>query len=452
MAKRKSTDIRVVESTCEFEPVAFRAPLKFGGRIVDQTDLINVTVVVENRDGQRATGTGSMPVGNVWAWPSQDIDPPTAEGVMKKFAEEVCELSESYPEFGHPMELAFTLQGEYFHLGRALPERMGLTEHMPELAVMVAASPFDAALHDAYGRVNGVNSFNALSSEFMNDDLSRYLDDDFAGEYLDQYTLREPVATLPLYHLVGAADPLSDGDIETRINDRLPETLPEWIAADGLTHLKIKLSGDDLKWDVERVLAIDTVTSEAQAARDCKQWFYSCDFNEKCANVDYVLDFLAKIKEANPAAFDRIQYIEQPTNRDLKANPENRMHKAAEIKPVVIDESLIDYEALLLAREMGYSGAALKACKGQTDSLLMAAAAQKLGMFLCVQDLTCPGSSFLHSSSIAARIPGIAAIEGNGRQYCPGPNKSYARRYPSMFNITDGTVGTAALNGEGLGF
>ena len=37
------------------------------------------------------------------------------------------------------------------------------------------------------------------------------------------------------------------------------------------------------------------------------------------------------------------------------------MHKAAELKPVVIDESLTDYEALLLSRDLGYSGVALKA-------------------------------------------------------------------------------------------
>jgi len=88
-----------------------------------------------------------------------------------------------------------------------------------------------------------------------------------------------------------------------------------------------------------------------------------------------------------------VHYIEQPTHRDLKAHPENRMHAAAKIKPVVIDESLVDFESLLLCREMGYSGVALKACKGHSEALLMGAAAQKYGMFLCVQDLTCPGSS-----------------------------------------------------------
>ncbi|MBW3596064.1 MAG: hypothetical protein KY475_02185, partial [Planctomycetes bacterium] len=179
---------------------------------------------------------------------------------------------------------------------------------------------------------------------------------------------------------------------------------------------------------------------------------YSLDFNERCQNVEYVLEFLAKLRERSPQALDRVQYIEQPTHRDLRANPENRMHAAAKIKPVVIDESLIDLESLHLAREQGYSGVALKACKGHSEAILMGAAAQKYGMFLCVQDLTCVGASFLHSASLAARMPTIAAIEGNGRQYCPEGNRGWDERYPGMFQITDGTVGTAELNGAGLGY
>ena len=128
------------------------------------------------------------------------------------------------------------------------------------------------------------------------------------------------------------------------------------------------------------------------------------------------------------------------------------MHRAAQIKPIVIDESLVDLESLLLSRGLGYSGVALKACKGQTGALLMAAAAHHYGMFLCVQDLTCPGASFLQSAALAARIPGVAAIEGNGRQYCPNGNHPWGHRLPSLFHMTDGTVETALLNGPGLGF
>jgi L-alanine-DL-glutamate epimerase-like enolase superfamily enzyme len=203
---------------------------------------------------------------------------------------------------------------------------------------------------------------------------------------------------------------------------------------------------------VDRVVSIEKVAAEAQNRRGCSSWCYSADFNEKCKNVEYVLDFLTQVGSRSPDALLRLQYIEQPTHRDLKANPNNRMHKAAKQKPVVIDESLIDLESLLLSRELGYSGVALKACKGHSEALLMGAAAQKYKMFLCVQDLTCPGRSFLHSASLSARVPTVAAIEGNSRQYCPAANLEWAERFPSMFRITDGTVGTAALNGPGLGF
>ena len=155
------------------------------------------------------------------------------------------------------------------------------------------------------------------------------------------------------------------------------------------------------------MLSVERVAAEAQAARGCPDWRYSADFNEKCSSVEYVIDFLARIGEDSPAALRRLQYIEQPMPRDLRAGGGERVDAAAKIKPVVIDESLVDYESLLLARELGYSGVALKACKGQSEALLMAAAAQKFGMFLCVQDLTCPGASFLHSASLAARIPGV---------------------------------------------
>jgi len=316
---------------------------------------------------------------------------------------------------------------------------------------LVAASPLEAAIHDAYGHVLGQNSYILLGQEFVNRDLCAYLNAEFAGEYLDRYTLRSPKPRMPLYHLVGALDPLTDADVRQPVGDGLPETLPQWIAANGLPHLKIKLNGDDLAWAVERVVRGEQVASQAQRARGCSTWCYSADFNEKCACVDYVLDFLARIRERSPEALARLQYIEQPTHRDLRANPENKMHKAAQIKPVVIDESLVDFESLQLSRELGYSGVALKACKGHSEALLMGAAAQKYGMFLCVQDLTCPGASFLHSASLSARIPTIAAIEGNGRQYVPAANAGWAERFPGMFQVTDGTLGTAALCGPGLG-
>src|SRR4029450_7183042 len=115
------------------------------------------------------------------------------------------------------------------------------------------------------------------------------------------------------------------------------------------------------------------------------------------------------------------------------------------------DEALTDLESLLLARTMGYTGVALKACKGQTHAMLLAAAAQKFGMFLCVQDLTCPGASLIHSAGIAARVPGNAGIEANGRQFVPSANAPWEAKFPGLFTIHDGLMKTGQLRGPGLG-
>ncbi|MBL4884005.1 MAG: hypothetical protein JKY95_05660 [Planctomycetaceae bacterium] len=448
----QQTDIRILNARMEIEPVPFRAPLKFGGRVVTEAKLINVVVEVEDGLGNRISGQGSMPMGNIWAWPSQLVDADTSEKAMIRMAQIAVDQVGQSDQAGHPIDLMLSLMDQYANFAAQVEQEMSLPEAMPRLAQLVATSPLDAAVHDAFGRIHNRNSYDTLSSEFMNHDLSHYLGDQFQGEYLDQYTTREPQAQMPLYHLVGAIDPLVDADISKRIDDGLPETLGEWIIADGLTHLKIKLSGENLKWDIQRVLSIEEVATPEQAKRGCSDWVYSVDFNEKCANVEYVLDFLEGVRSQSASAFDRIQYIEQPTHRDLKKHPENKMHRAAEIKPVVIDESLLDLESLLMARDLGYTGVAFKACKGQTETLLLAAAAIKNDMFLCVQDLTCPGASFLHSASLAARIPGVAAIEGNARQFCPAANTEWAKKFPGMFNITKGTVETSLLNQNGLGF
>ncbi|HEU5190270.1 MAG TPA: hypothetical protein VFX14_11320, partial [Methylomirabilota bacterium] len=144
-------------------------------------------------------------------------------------------------------------------------------------------------------------------------------------------------------------------------------------------------------------------------------------------------------------------YIEQPTSRDLERQPANPMHEAARLRPIVVDEALTDLATLLRARELGYTGVALKACKGQSHAMLMAAAAQKHGMFITVQDLTCPGASLIHSAGIAARVPGNAGIEANARQFVPAANAAWEARFPGLFTIRDGVMHTAQLTGKGLG-
>jgi L-alanine-DL-glutamate epimerase-like enolase superfamily enzyme len=447
----KPTDVRVADVAYETADYRYRTPIKFGGVALDKATVLTARVTVEDRSGRRAVGVGSMPLSNVWAFPSRTLGYDQTLGAMTALVAAFRETTAAHAGYGHPVEIGHDMEPQYLAHLEPVGARLGLGEPIPVLAALVAASPFDAALHDGYGKLLGRSVYQCYGPEFLTTDLGHYLGADFAGRTLDRYVLPAPKAKMPLYHLVGALDPLTAADVKAPVGDGMPETLGEWIARDGLTHLKVKLNGDDLAWDVERVVRVNAVAEEVNAARGVATWFYSLDFNERCQTVEYLIEFLRQLRDKAPAGYDRVQYVEQPTARDLKANRQNVMHAAAKLKPVVIDESLIDLESLYLARDMGYTGVAFKACKGQTQTLLLAAAAQEMGLFRCVQDLTCVGRSLIHSAGLAAHIPGVAAIESNGRQYCPAANAGWDDRYPGVFTVRDGTMNTALLDGVGLG-
>ncbi|MBO0720920.1 MAG: hypothetical protein J2P41_08855 [Blastocatellia bacterium] len=439
--------IRIEELRYDYEEFRYRAPYKFGGVPVDRATILNVNVVVRKPDGKTARGFGSMPLGNVWSFPSREMSYDTTLNAMKALAERISKISANYREYGHPIDLNFALEPEFLKAAAELSQEMKLRTPIPKLCTLVTASPFDAALHDAFGKIHNINCYRTYVRELMRHDLARYLDQTFRGEYLDRYLATKPKSSIALFHSVGGADAVTAAELKERINDGMPETLAEWIRFNGLTHIKIKLQGEDLNWDIERTVSIDRVASETSPRAD---WRYSVDFNERCPNVDYVLAYLHRVKELTPLGFARILYLEQPTARDLKANRQNVMREAAKLRPVVIDESLTDLESLLLAREMGYTGVALKACKGQSQAMLMAAAAQKYQMFLCVQDLTCPGASLIHSAGIAAHVPGVSGIEANARQYMPAANKPWESRFPGLFKVSNGVLDTSQLDRPGL--
>jgi len=450
-ATDSAATLRVKDVRTAFHDHRYRTPYKFGGVPVDRVTLLDVEIDAETPGGRVVTGRGSMPLGNVWSFPSRTLPYRTTLDAMKAVVEPIARSLAACPVAAHPLELWHLLEPEYLAAARDTSARLGLETPIPTLATLVAASPFDAALHDACGKALGRSSFRTLAPELVGHDLARYLGPAFAGTSLQEVVRERPADTVPVFHSVGGSDPLTAAEADTaRLpDDGLPRTLAEWIRFNGLWNIKIKLQGESLDWDVDRTLAVDRIARETRPAA---AWRYCVDFNERCPNVEYVLEYLRRVAAESPACLESILYVEQPTARDLAAPPRNDMHAAATLRPVVIDESLTDLETLLLARDLGYTGVALKACKGQSHSLLMAAAARRYGMFVCVQDLTCPGAALVHSAGIAAWVPGVAGIEANARQYVPAANRPWEDRLPGIFRVTDGSMHTTCLDGRpGLG-
>ena len=87
--------------------------------------------------------------------------------------------------------------------------------------------------------------YQCYGRDLLPNDLARYLGKGYEGRWLDEFLLPKPVMSVPIYHSVGALDALTRGDLRDPLNDGLPETLEDWIPYSGLSHIKIKLNGDD---------------------------------------------------------------------------------------------------------------------------------------------------------------------------------------------------------------
>ena len=451
VASRKKSDIRIDHISFGYDEYLFRAPVGFAGAVVDRATIVTVRCSVRTAGGKVARGFGSIPFNHTFSFPSKKMTNETKNDAMKALAAELAKVTGSHQEFAHPLDINWDLAPLYLKAAADVSERLHLADPIPKLCTLVTAAAFDAAIHDAFGKAHRINSFDTYGPEFMNHDLSRYLGAGYEGHYPNRYLLRQAKPRMTLCHLVSAVDPIEEFDNKKPLKDGWPETLPEWINYNGLLELKIKLNGTDLKWDVERVMHVERVTVQTQEKRGVKNWAYVLDFNEKCPNVEYFIEFLRQLKEKMPIGYQRIKYTEQPTARDLKAHPENVMHEAAKLCPVVIDESLIDVESLLLARKLGWTGAAVKSPKGLTHMILITAVAGNEQIFLCGGDMSCPGAALIQTANLQARVPTITSVEANARQYLPQANKAWESRFPGMFRVTDGMLQTREITGPGLG-
>lgn len=446
----KNSKIAVVEAESEKFSYNYRSPLKFGGRVVKDVTVFRTSITLEDKTKKKVShGMGEMTMGTAWAWPSRFLSPEMALRTVIALAERIVQSVPTLTPASHPLFLATELKSIAKAHAVELAAAMKLQEPIPDLAIALAMSSVDIAIHDAFGRMHNLSSFDCMTPEMIGADLSHWLGEEFVGKHLSDVILPKPTPTLFLYHLVGSLDPLSAADLNRKVDDGLPETLEDWIKTQQLSHLKVKITGTDLDADVGRVVEIDRIAMRTAPTR---AWSYSIDFNEACENEDYVIDFLERLDRLSKESISKLHYIEQPMHRDLRARKEVTMHRVSRLKPVVIDESLTDFDMLFFAKQQGYSGIAVKACKGISDSLLFAAAAKHFGMKIYVQDLTCVGASFLASASMASRIAGVTAVEGNGRQYCPTGNKDWESLYRPMFRILGGVVPTELLNGVGMGF
>lgn len=431
-----------------------RTPLKFGAVVIDELPIGYTRVTVENRHGRLATGWGAMFLMDLWAWPVSKASHAAKNQVMCNLFDAYAKVIGSYNHFGHPLEIFMATKADLQRLNTAICGQLTPGETMPLLGALICASPVDHALHDAFGHVNGIDSYRGYGPEHMGFDLSRYLGSDYHGVYPSQFLRQDYAPTVPVFHLVGGLDLLRKREVTAAFpQDGIPNSLDEWIAQDGVFCLKVKLQGRNLDWDLNRTLEVSRIYHEARAtlrpdlpARP----YLTADTNEQCESPEYMIEYLHKVREQAPQVYDEILYIEQPTERDLTAHRWD-MRTLTKYKPVLIDESLSTVEDFKLAMELGWSGIALKSCKCLSSDLLFIPLAEMNRIPYAVQDLTNPSLALMESVGLAARCHTILGVEANSRQFFPAANELAAAAHPGLYTVRNGVASTATLRGTGLG-
>ncbi|MFP3904775.1 MAG: enolase C-terminal domain-like protein [Armatimonadota bacterium] len=446
------SDIVVKSVECQYTPEEARFPLKFGAVVVPECLFCTVKAIVENRNGDVAEGYGGIFLMDMWAWPNPDLDHPKKVATMKEITEGYSELVEGHSEPAHPVDIFFDLEDDLRRLNLDICRQNDMVPPQPYLGALVCASPVDGAIHDAFGKVNGIDTYDGYGPQFA-PDLSKWLGEGFEGKYIADYIRDEYQPRLPIFHLVGGLDKLTVAELdEDDPDDGLPNSLDEWIRRDGVYCLKVKLRGDDLDWDVQRCLDVYRIGREQLDLLNIEPLHMSADTNEQCESPDYIVEMLSKIREQSQACYDSILYIEQPTERDMTASRHD-MSEIAQMKPVIVDESLTDLASFDLALELGWTGVALKSCKCHSSAMLMAAKAREAGIEYSIQDLTNPSIALLHSVGMGARLYPIMGVEANSRQFFPEATKDAQKQiHGDMFQPTRGEVSTKSLQGDGLGY
>jgi L-alanine-DL-glutamate epimerase-like enolase superfamily enzyme len=417
----------VLHAEVEFLAQTLSPPMQISKGLI--TEITEARATVRVRAGEReAVGRGSIYLSDLWAWPEPSLTHEQRDQVLRRLCRHIAEnLSQAVGEPAHPLELGLRLYERVAHQAPSGFEPVSI------LARAMCLSPFDAAIHDAVGRALGCSAFDLFSHPTPIPSADALFPGQGAIAAIRQ-TLRRPSQThFPAWLIVGK-------------NDDLEPVMASWVRQRGYHCFKLKIGGRDNPQDVERTAQVYQAARHAGVA----QPQLSIDSNEANPDADSVLDYLRQLREKDAEAFAAIMYLEQPTGRDIFQHRYD-WRAVAKLKPVLLDEGLTGFDVLAEAKAQGWSGLALKTCKGHSFALIAAAWARDNGLLVSLQDLTNPGYAAIHAALFAAHVPTINGVELNSPQFTPAANAPWLPRLAGLLNPQDGTHHLPAAAPIGLG-
>jgi L-alanine-DL-glutamate epimerase-like enolase superfamily enzyme len=451
---------RILSAKLFFVPIETRVPLKFGTETLTSVTCARVCLRVQDEKGRTAEGWGETPLSVQWVWPSTLPYEPRHQ-TLKRFCVRLAEAWPKHSGEGHALEVGYEFQEKV--LPRLLAEFNARNqdsqpangvpqEPMPHLAALVCSSPFDVALHDAFGKLVGRPVYETYRREFLKADLAAFLQPangsavSFSGLFPNDFLTSTPPRSAKAWHLLGGLDPIEESELSgNEPHDGHPILLRDWIRRDGLKCVKVKLRGNDAAWDYHRLVQAGKVAVEENV-----EWL-SADFNCTVREPAYVNGILDRLRDENPRLCGMILYVEQPFPYELERDRID-VHSVSTRKPLFLDESAHDWRMVRLGRELGWTGVALKTCKTQTGAILSACWAKAHGMALMVQDLTNPMIAQIPHLLLAAHAGTIMGVETNAMQFYPAASDLEAKVHPGLYQRREGVVDLCSIRGPGFGY
>ncbi|MGK9233371.1 mandelate racemase [Inquilinus limosus] len=436
--------LRVVEARLYERPVRFRLPFRFGAATVTGAPQAFLRLTVETADGRRAEGQSAELMVPKWF----DKDPALTEA--QNFDQLRRSLAIARPFY---LEAA---PAPAFALSAAIEERQHAACAAEGLGGLIASfglALFDRAVIDALCRIDGIDAVTAVRANRIG--LTAATAPDLGDFDLDRFLAGlSPADHIHARHTVGLADPITTAEIRERLEDGLPQSLEQAIAAYGHTHFKLKLSGQ-ADSDLDRLRRIAAVLDRLPDYR------VTLDGNETFAEAGPVAEFWDRLK-ADPALARlraAVLFLEQPIARARAlAEP---IHTLAERIPVEIDESDAGIDVFPRARALGYRGVSSKSCKGFHRSLLNRARIAKWSAedggryFLSAEDLTTQGGVALQQDLVLAALGGTGHVERNGHHYVDGmagapaaEQRAFLSAHPDLYAETGGRARLAIRGGR----
>jgi hypothetical protein len=334
------------------------------------------------------------------------------------------------------------------------------------LSASFASAFIERAVTDAVCRAEELSIFDAIKADSFGFQPG-LVHDSLKGVDIADTIPARPRTKLSIRHTVGLTDPLTDDELDERVNDGEPESLAEYAERDGLNQYKIKISGNTDR-DIERLERIWEILPISSSTA------LTLDGNEAYTSLQRFSAFVSRLEYESPGLFQHIRFIEQPLTRTLTLDPKTKrkVEQISENIPLIIDEADGTLTAFKEAHALGYSGVSHKNCKGFFKSLLNHALCKTFAdkgewTFLSGEDLSNMPIVPQHQDFAALGVLGLRDCERNGHHYGFGlshltsaEKNQLLKIHPDLYEqrgdeiflrIVDGSVDCGSLQSVGFG-